>query len=145
MQYFSACYTKEQAKAEYRRLVKIHHPDLGGDVQTMQEINAQYDAFQAYGNRWQAPQPQQRTYQPQPQPKPKKPRKPRKTKIYTVGAVQDAIDRANGRGGGVRYYNGVIVIEEHGLKTIVAIPTERNGVSYYTIRQYNETPKKYVA
>lgn len=78
MQYFSACYTKEQAKAEYRRLVKIHHPDLGGDVQTMQEINAQYDAFQAYGNRWQAPQPQQRTYQPQPQPKPKKPRKPRK-------------------------------------------------------------------
>lgn len=39
MQYFSGCYTIDQAKAEYRRLARIHHPDVGGDVRTMQEIN----------------------------------------------------------------------------------------------------------
>jgi hypothetical protein len=43
--YFSNCHTQEEAKAEYRRLALIHHPDRGGDLRTMQDINAQYAAF----------------------------------------------------------------------------------------------------
>lgn len=146
MQFFSACYTKEQAKAEYRRLAKIYHPDLGGDEQTMKEINAQFEAFQTHGSQWQALRSEWRTQQPQQQPQAKqKQRQKRKSKIYTVGAIQGAIDRANMQGGSVRYYDGVIVIESAGLKTVVAIPIERGGVTYYTIRQYNVTPKKYAA
>ena len=45
--YFSKCSSLEELKAEYRRLVKIHHPDHGGDTATMQKINAEYkDAFE---------------------------------------------------------------------------------------------------
>lgn len=29
-------------KAEYKRLAKLHHPDVGGDTATMQAVNAQY-------------------------------------------------------------------------------------------------------
>ncbi|NBK77323.1 hypothetical protein D5272_01640 [bacterium D16-76] len=145
MQYFSGCYTIDQAKAEYRRLARIHHPDVGGDVRTMQEIDAQYEDYQKNGNCWNVLNYTAKAYQQQPQAKPKKSRKPRKTKIYTVGAVQRAIDDANAKCGNVRYYDSVIVIESPGLKTVVAIPTERNGVIYYTIRQYNVTPKKYEA
>ena len=43
MKYFVDCKTIEQLKAEYKRLAKLHHPDCGGDTQTMQEINAAYD------------------------------------------------------------------------------------------------------
>ena len=46
MNYFQNCHTQEEAKAEYRRLALIHHPDReGGDLRTMQEINSQYAAF----------------------------------------------------------------------------------------------------
>lgn len=41
--YFDTLRTLNEVKAEYKRLVKIHHPDVGGDTATMQEINAQYD------------------------------------------------------------------------------------------------------
>lgn len=47
--YFSECKTIEEGKALYRELCKQHHPDLGGDLRTMQEINAQWAAFQASG------------------------------------------------------------------------------------------------
>ena len=40
--FFSRIITLEELKAEYKRLCKIHHPDLGGDTATMQEINAEY-------------------------------------------------------------------------------------------------------
>ena len=40
--YFATCNTVEAVKAEYRRLAKLHHPDIGGDTETMQELNAQY-------------------------------------------------------------------------------------------------------
>ena len=43
MKYFENCKTIDELRAEYRRLAKIHHPDLGGDTATMQEINAQYE------------------------------------------------------------------------------------------------------
>lgn len=44
MKYFVNCETLEDLKREYRRLSKIHHPDCGGDLATMQAINAEHDA-----------------------------------------------------------------------------------------------------
>lgn len=41
--YFAGCTTLEELKAEYKKLVMMHHPDRGGDLATMQEINAEYD------------------------------------------------------------------------------------------------------
>ncbi len=41
--YFSGCFTDEQIKIRYRELSKKNHPDLGGDVEIMKEINIQYD------------------------------------------------------------------------------------------------------
>ena len=43
MKYFENCHTLEDLKAEYRRLVKLHHPDCGGDPATMQAINDEHD------------------------------------------------------------------------------------------------------
>ncbi len=40
--YFDSLRTLNEIKAEYKRLVKINHPDVGGDTATMQEINSQY-------------------------------------------------------------------------------------------------------
>lgn len=42
--YFENSKTLEELKAEYRRLARIHHPDMGGDTETMKQINAQYEA-----------------------------------------------------------------------------------------------------
>ena len=42
--YFQHLHTVGQVKSEYRRLAKLHHPDLGGDTATMQQINAEYHA-----------------------------------------------------------------------------------------------------
>ncbi len=42
--FFTNCRTLEELKAEYRRLSKIHHPDLGGDLETMKQVNIQYEA-----------------------------------------------------------------------------------------------------
>jgi hypothetical protein len=45
--YFSNCQTLEDAKALYHKLAMANHPDRGGDVRIMQEINAQYARFQS--------------------------------------------------------------------------------------------------
>lgn len=42
--FFGNCKTLDELKKEYRRLSKIHHPDLGGDVETMKRVNAEYEA-----------------------------------------------------------------------------------------------------
>lgn len=42
MKYFEHLRTLKEIKAEYHRLTKLHHPDVGGDTATMQEINRQY-------------------------------------------------------------------------------------------------------
>lgn len=48
MKYFTNCKTIDELKAEYRRLAMKHHPDRGGDEETMKAINAEYDkAFNA--------------------------------------------------------------------------------------------------
>lgn len=41
--YFAGCTTLEELKGEYKKLVMMHHPDRGGNLETMQEINAEYD------------------------------------------------------------------------------------------------------
>jgi hypothetical protein len=42
MLYFNSCENIEELKAEYRRLVKIHHPDAGGDEKTMKIVNNEF-------------------------------------------------------------------------------------------------------
>lgn len=42
--YFHDLHTVEEIKTRYRDLAKAHHPDLGGDEDTMKDINAQYQA-----------------------------------------------------------------------------------------------------
>ena len=37
------CKTLDDLRREYRRLAMIHHPDVGGEVETRQAINAEYD------------------------------------------------------------------------------------------------------
>lgn len=41
--FFENVETLEQLKAEYRRLTKLHHPDCGGDLETMKQINIEHD------------------------------------------------------------------------------------------------------
>ncbi|BAQ63945.1 J domain-containing protein [Geminocystis sp. NIES-3709] len=41
--YFDKCETVAQAKKLYKELALKHHPDLGGNTATMQEINRQYE------------------------------------------------------------------------------------------------------
>ena len=43
--YFKECKSKEDAKKLYKKLAFKHHPDRGGDVETMKEINNQFDYF----------------------------------------------------------------------------------------------------
>lgn len=48
LRFFKEARNKAQAKSIYRNLCKTHHPDKGGDVQTMQAINAEYDQVLKY-------------------------------------------------------------------------------------------------
>ena len=41
--YFENISTLEQLRKQYKDLLKKHHPDNGGNVADMQEINAEYD------------------------------------------------------------------------------------------------------
>ena len=43
MKHFQNIRTLKDLKEKYKALCKLHHPDLGGDTATMQEINAEYD------------------------------------------------------------------------------------------------------
>lgn len=43
MTYFKNISTIEALRKQYKDLLKMNHPDNGGDVATMQEINAEYD------------------------------------------------------------------------------------------------------
>lgn len=43
MKYFANCKNLEELKKEYRRLAFIHHPDRGGDHETMKAINSEYE------------------------------------------------------------------------------------------------------
>ena len=41
--YFENISTLEQLRKLYKELLKLHHPDNGGNVSEMQEINSEYD------------------------------------------------------------------------------------------------------
>lgn len=41
--HFAEVSTLEELKKEYKRLAMLHHPDLGGDTETMKAINNEYD------------------------------------------------------------------------------------------------------
>lgn len=45
MSYFGSVKSFDELKAHYRALAMQHHPDRGGDLATMQAINAEYDAL----------------------------------------------------------------------------------------------------
>jgi hypothetical protein len=40
--YFDTCQNIDELKKQYRNLCKLHHPDKGGDTETMQAVNAEY-------------------------------------------------------------------------------------------------------
>ena len=42
--YFDGCETIDAVRTRYRELVKHHHPDAGGDADTMQAVNAALEA-----------------------------------------------------------------------------------------------------
>ena len=42
--YFVNCKTLDELKKVYKHLAQKHHPDVGGDTATMQQINAEYAA-----------------------------------------------------------------------------------------------------
>ncbi len=44
MNYFTGIKTLLVLKARYRELCKLHHPDLGGDLEIMKAVNVQYEA-----------------------------------------------------------------------------------------------------
>lgn len=41
----------DRVKLAYRDAVKIHHPDRGGDVETIKQVNAFYDVLKKYYNQ----------------------------------------------------------------------------------------------
>lgn len=41
--YFEKCQDLNELKATYKKLAMDNHPDMGGDVRVMQEINTEYD------------------------------------------------------------------------------------------------------
>lgn len=43
IKWFKDITTTDELKKAYRELAKLHHPDLGGRVEDMQEINNEYD------------------------------------------------------------------------------------------------------
>lgn len=52
MKYFNKVKSYKELKETYRELLKKNHPDNGGNVETMQEINTEYDvAFRIWKNR----------------------------------------------------------------------------------------------
>lgn len=139
MEYFINCVSAEEGKREYRRLVMKYHPDVGGDLETMKDINTQYEKFKARGTAAY----KSFTYQ-EPARAQKKPRKPKRKRYYTAKAVNDVVEQAKRNGGTVRTYGDTVVIIQDRYKTIVAKPVpERRSENLYTVRQYNETPEKY--
>ena len=49
-QFFAGCNNWEQVKSRYRDLMKIYHPDAGGNEEASKKINAEYNALKAkYG------------------------------------------------------------------------------------------------
>lgn len=51
LKFFNTCKTIEDVKETYRKLAFIHHPDKGGNIETMKEVNNEYEkAFNYFKN-----------------------------------------------------------------------------------------------
>lgn len=62
MKHFKNITSYENLKEQYKKLLKANHPDNGGDVETMKEINCEYDAlFPIWKDRHNMEQPQNQT------------------------------------------------------------------------------------
>lgn len=60
--YFKNVKSYEDLKEQYRTLLKTNHPDAGGDVETMKEINCEYDAlFPIWKDRHNTAEPENQT------------------------------------------------------------------------------------
>ncbi|MBD5499094.1 MAG: molecular chaperone DnaJ [Lachnospiraceae bacterium] len=60
--YFKNVKSFDDLKNQFKALAKKNHPDAGGDVETMKEINCEYDAlFVIWKNRHNAESPDKRT------------------------------------------------------------------------------------
>jgi hypothetical protein len=46
MKYFEGVLCEDELKSTYRKLVKAHHPDKGGNTEIMKMINYQYARYQ---------------------------------------------------------------------------------------------------
>lgn len=64
MGYLGSVKSLDELKARYRALALQHHPDRGGDLATMQAINAEYDALHA---RWNTCRASDEDYESAPQ------------------------------------------------------------------------------
>lgn len=76
MNWFFECRTYEQGKRIYNKLAKEYHPDHGGDVRIMQEINIQWARFKkanrpSPGARPEPPPPSSSQQTPPPRPRQK--------------------------------------------------------------------------
>lgn len=45
MRHFTNIKSYKDLKDQYKKLIKVNHPDAGGDTETMQEINSEYDVL----------------------------------------------------------------------------------------------------
>ena len=55
VKYFKSVKSYDDLKNQYKKLLKENHPDNGGDLEVMKEINVQYDAlFQIWKNKKEA-------------------------------------------------------------------------------------------
>lgn len=45
MKYFEGVWTEDELKSVYRKLVKKHHPDRGGNTEIMKMINYEYARY----------------------------------------------------------------------------------------------------
>jgi hypothetical protein len=45
MDFFKTCASEAEAKILFKKLAMKHHPDRGGDVETMKTLNNEYQAF----------------------------------------------------------------------------------------------------
>jgi hypothetical protein len=60
--FFANCKTLEELKKEYKRLAMLHHPDRGGNLETMQAVNNEYDElFPLLKNRHNKDNPKNQT------------------------------------------------------------------------------------